>query len=277
MKPREVLARHGSSFHMASRLLRRQDADDVATLYAVCRLIDDIADESANGAGQIDQFVEALTDDRPEAVPVDGFAALVRRRQMALAPLVVLARTAAQEARDGRLIETESELIDYCYGVAGTVGELMCPLLGADPVRGRDAAVALGIGMQLTNIARDVLEDAQRGRRYLPAAWVGERSPAVIANAAGADRAPIQAAIGRVIERAEREYAHAETGFGLIPWRNRLAIRVAARLYRAIGLQVRANGCRYWEGRTSLTHAARRRLALKALVRPATDRPCIAP
>jgi phytoene synthase len=273
VKPREVLARHGSSFHLASRLLRRGDADDVATLYAVCRLIDDIADESAGGAGRIDGFVDALAHGRAGEVPVDGFEALVERRQMALEPLVTLARTAAEEAREGRLIETEAELIDYCYGVAGTVGELMCPLLGADPVRGREAAVALGIGMQLTNIARDVLEDAQRGRRYLPAEWVEGRGPARISAAHGPDRAPIQNAIARVIERAEQEYAHAESGFRLIPWRNRLAIRVAARLYRGIGLQVRANGCRYWQGRTMLSHRRRRRLALQALLRPAVDAP----
>ena len=273
MKPREVLARHGSSFHMASRLLRRDDANDVATLYAVCRLIDDIADESANGAGRIDTYIEALDAANLNAIPVDGFQAMVERREMRLEPLVVLARTAAHEARYGRLIESESELIDYCYGVAGTVGELMCPLLGADPVRGRDAAVALGIGMQLTNIARDVLEDAQRGRRYLPAEWIDQRTPVVIAAAEVADRPSIQAAIGRLVDRAELEYAHAETGFALIPWRNRIAIRVAARLYRAIGLRVRNGGCRYWEGRTSLSHRDRRRLALRTLFRPADDAP----
>lgn len=273
MRPREVLARHGSSFHMASRLLRRGDANDVATLYAVCRMIDDIADESANGAGRIDTFIKALTIGNLEAIPVDGFEAMVERRQMRLEPLVTLARTAAHEARHGRLIESESELIDYCYGVAGTVGELMCPLLGADPIRGRDAAVALGIGMQLTNIARDVLEDAQRGRRYLPAEWVGRRTPDVIAAAEARDRASVQAAIGRVVDRAEVEYARAEAGFALIPWRNRIAIRVAARLYRAIGLRVRDGGCRYWEGRTSLSHRDRRRLALRTLFRPTDHAP----
>ena len=273
MNPREVLARHGSSFHMASRLLRPDDADDVATLYAVCRLIDDIADESANGAGRIETFIEALTTGHLASIPVDGFEAMVERRQMRLEPLVILARTAAHEARYGRLIESESELIDYCYGVAGTVGELMCPLLGADPVRGRDAAVALGIGMQLTNIARDVLEDAERGRRYLPGEWIDGRTAATIANGGPADRSAVQAAIARVIELAERQYALAETGFPLIPLRNRLAIRVAARLYRSIGLRVRDDGCRYWTGRTSLSHPERRRVALRTLFRPSSKAP----
>lgn len=275
MKPRAVLARHGSSFHMASRLLRRNDADDIATLYAVCRLIDDIADESADGAGRIEAFTDALNRNDPGAIPVDGFAAMVKRRALPLEPLVVLAQTAAHEAQHGREIADESELTDYCYGVAGTVGELMCPLLGADPVRGRDAAVALGIGMQLSNIARDVLEDAERGRRYLPGTWVDQRSPATIAAAAADDRPAVQAAIERIVNLAETYYAEAETGFALIPWRNRWAIRVAARLYRAIGLRVREQGCRYWLGRTSLQVRDRRRIALHTLLRPSADAPLL--
>lgn len=260
---------------MASRLLRRNDADDIATLYAVCRLIDDIADESADGAGRIEAFTDALNRNDPGAIPVDGFAAMVKRRALPLEPLVVLAQTAAHEAQHGREIADESELTDYCYGVAGTVGELMCPLLGADPVRGRDAAVALGIGMQLSNIARDVLEDAERGRRYLPGTWVDQRSPATIAAAAADDRPAVQAAIERIVSLAETYYAEAETGFALIPWRNRWAIRVAARLYRAIGLRVREQGCRYWLGRTSLQGRDRRRIALHTLLRPSADAPLL--
>lgn len=278
MNPRDVLARHASSFHMASRLLRPADAADVAVLYAVCRLIDDIADESANGAGRIEDFIQALEAGQPERIPVDGFGEMLQRRALAVDPLVTLARTAAKEADAGCLIDSERELLDYCYGVAGTVGELMCPLLGADPVRGREAAVSLGIAMQLTNIARDVLEDARRGRRYLPGEWLGHVSPEAIAAARPIHREPVRSAIRRVVDLAETRYAMAETGMALIPLRNRMAIRVAARLYRAIGLRVRDGGCRYWEGRVSLSHRERRRLALHTVARPrmeprAGDRP----
>lgn len=278
MNPRDVLARHASSFHMASRLLRPADANDVAVLYAVCRLIDDIADESTDGAGRIEDFIEALEADEPERIPVDGFGEMLRRRALATAPLVILARTAATEADEGCLIDTEQALLDYCYGVAGTVGELMCPLLGADPVRGRDAAVSLGIAMQLTNIARDVLEDARRGRRYLPGEWIGQLPPEAIATARPVHREPVRSAVRRVVDLAEAHYARAETGMALIPLLNRMAIRVAARLYRAIGLRVRDNGCRYWDGRVSLSHRERRRLALHTVARPrldagASDRP----
>ena len=267
MTPSEVLARHGSSFHMAARVLRRQDAADIAILYAACRLIDDLADEQTGQAGRIHTILEALRNGEPEAVPIEGFAEMSQRRQLALKPLATLAEMAWKEAKAPQQIADEDALINYCYAVAGTVGEMMCPLLGADPMRGREAAIALGIGMQLTNISRDVLEDAEQGRRYLPGTWVGDISPALIAEARPINREPVRSAIRRTVDLAETYYKQAESGFSLIPFRNRQAIRVATGLYRAIGLRVVERGCRYWEGRVSLDQGERARLALTTLTR----------
>ena len=75
------------------------------------------------------------------------------------------------------LIKNEFELLRYCYRVAGTVGILMCNVLDCDETDAIDYAIDLGIAMQLTNIARDILEDAQMGRRYLPESWVGDVTP----------------------------------------------------------------------------------------------------
>ena len=265
MKPTEVLARHGSSFHLASRFLRPGDAADVTTLYAVCRLIDDLADERHDESATIEGFIEALETQAFQAIPVEGFADLMQRRALDPQPLITLARTAWAEAATPRLIADEAALIDYCYGVAGTVGELMCPLIGADPERGRDPAIALGIGMQLTNIARDVLEDARAGRRYLPGEWVSDFSPVTIAEARPIHREPVRAAIRQTVTLAESYYQAAEDGLALIPLRNRQAIRIAARLYRAIGLRVREQGCRYCEGRVSLNGRERAKLAFGTL------------
>jgi len=265
MTPREVLARHGSSFYTASRLLRSEDARDIATLYAVCRLVDDLADEHNDAGDRIKPLLQALEARTPEAIPVDGFAEMVHRRDLDLEPLRVLAANALQESADNRLIADEAELLDYCYAVAGTVGEIMCPLLGADPDKGREAAIALGTAMQLTNIARDVQEDAEQGRRYLPGEWLGDLSPATIAAARPIHREPVRGAIRRVVELAETQYAIGESGLGLIPFRNRQAIRVATQLYRAIGLRVVDQGCEYWRGRVSLTARERATLAVQTV------------
>ena len=266
MTPREVLAKHGSSFYLASRFLRPNDARDIAILYAACRLIDDLADEQQGQTQTLETLQHGLEANNPSCLPVDGFAEMATRRNLSLAPLATLATSASQESRYGKVIETQAELLEYSYAVAGTVGELMCPLLGADPQRGADAAIALGIAMQLTNISRDVLEDAQQGRRYLPADWVNNLSPAEIASASPTQRAIVSAAIQRLIALAEDYYAAAAPGFALIPWRNRQAIKVATQLYRAIGLQVAKNGCRYWDGRVSLNTRQRAGVTWRTLI-----------
>ncbi|MDR9480694.1 MAG: phytoene/squalene synthase family protein [Spiribacter sp.] len=265
MTPREVLAKHASSFHLASRFLRPADAHDITILYALCRLIDDLADEQHGQTHQITQLMQALRERDLAVIPVAGFAEMAERRELDLAPLITLAQTAADESKTAPLLDSEAQLVDYCYGVAGTVGELMCPLIGADRQRGRPAAIALGIAMQLTNIARDVLEDAQRARRYLPGDWLNGLSPAAIAAAQPDERERVREAIARTVDLAEHYYTQAEPGLALIPARNRHAIRIAARLYRAIGLRVKAQGCRYWEGRVSLNARERAKLALVTL------------
>ena len=266
MTPREVLAKHGSSFYLASQFLRRNDARDISMLYAACRLIDDLADEQEGQTEALTALHQGLASGDASCVPIDGFAEMAARRALPLAPLATLAASAAAESQHAEPIKTLEALLDYCYAVAGTVGELMCPLLGADLQRGRDAAIALGIAMQLTNISRDVLEDAKQGRRYLPADWVEDLSPEQIANSAPAQRLVVSAAIQRIVDLAEQYYARAETGFELIPWRNRQAIKVATQLYRSIGLAVAENNCRYWEGRVSLNARQRTGVALKTLI-----------
>ncbi len=265
MTPRNILAHHGSSFYLASRFLKKQDRRDATTLYAVCRLIDDLADEHEDESAAIQQLIAALESRHLEAFPVDGFAEMVVRRRLDLAPLVTLAKTAWREAASPLTIADEAALLDYCYGVAGTVGELMCPLIGADAKAGREPAMALGMGMQLTNIARDVFEDAGNARRYLPGTWVNQLAAETIAEAHPDNRQPVQDAIRRAIDLAETYYHQADVGMALIPARNRRAIRIAARLYRAIGLRVRDQGCRYWEGRVSLSSGERMRLAVTTL------------
>jgi phytoene synthase len=253
MTPKQVLAQHGSSFYWASQLLRRQDALDIAHLYAVCRLIDDWADEVDDRAEDLSDLLDALCNHAPEHVPVAGFTEMVQRRALDLTPLAHLAQMALKEAKTPTVIATESELLEYCYAVAGTVGELMCPLLGAHSPEARVPAIALGIAMQMTNIARDVLEDAQMGRCYVPAEWINHLPPTVVAQANSSHRTLLQGAIARLIQMSETHYELGRAGLPLLPWRNRQAIGVAAELYRHIGLKLHAKECRYWEGRVYLT------------------------
>ena len=141
----------------------------------------------------------------------------------------------------------------YAYRVAGTVGLLMCHVLDCHDEEARAHAIDLGIAMQLTNIARDVLEDAEMGRRYLPASWAGDLSPAHITAASTApDGEPAQTvrvAVQLVLGMADAYYRSGNAGLAYLPWRAHIAIAVAASVYRQIGVQIAASGYGWHQGR----------------------------
>ncbi|MGL6290807.1 MAG: phytoene/squalene synthase family protein, partial [Silanimonas sp.] len=142
------------------------------------------------------------------------------------------------------------DLLRYAFGVAGTVGLMMHPLLGCRDADSRRPAVALGVAMQLTNIARDLREDLERGRCYVPSRWPMHAlllDPAVDdATRASAARA----AALRLLALADPLYALAAQGFADIPLPRRWSIDAAARMYRAIGGVIERSGGRLpWDGR----------------------------
>ncbi len=175
-----------------------------------------------------------------------------------------------------RAIDSQPELLRFAYGVAGTVGQMMRPLLGA-PGAADAYAIALGVAMQLTNIARDVVEDAQRGRCYIPAQW-GVASQVLAAPADAGERAQAFDALRKLLALADDFYAYAHSGIQAIPAQNRSAIRIATALYQAIGHKIVQGGPdKYWQGRTSLGAAekswliARTLLSSPAAALPARD------
>ena len=140
-------------------------------------------------------------------------------------------------------VADDRELLRYCYRVAGTVGLMMCGVLGVRDTDALPFAVDLGVGMQLTNICRDVAEDAGRGRVYLPATRLhaaGVEPAGLLPD--GATRAPAAPVVRDLLQLGERYYRSADAGMRYIPWRARFAILVASRVYRAIGFRVRAQG-----------------------------------
>ena len=187
---RAVLCRHGRTFHFASHLLGATHGERAATLYAFCRHVDNLADE----AGDVQAARLALAGVRDALVTgraEDAWTAAMLRLQastgLPLAPALELVAGVASDL-DAVRIADEDALVRYAYRVAGTVGQMMCAVLDVHDPRALPFAVDLGIAMQMTNIARDVGEDARMGRRYLPASWIGDVAPADIA----APDAPLQ-------------------------------------------------------------------------------------
>jgi len=252
-RPEAVLARHGRSFHWAAALLPADAARDAAALYAFCRHVDDLSDAgtdpAAAGAALVRLRAE-LADGRGADPHAAAFLDLARRRAIPVAPALDLIDGALGDLSGPRL-ETVDALVAYAYRMAGTVGLMMCPLLGAHDPAARPFAVDLGIAMQLTNIARDVAEDARLGRRYLPAALLGTApAPALLADPPPDLAARAHAAVLAVLDLADAYYRSADAGMAFLPPRVRLGILTAARVYEAIGTRIRRAGPeRPWQRR----------------------------
>lgn len=236
-----VLAHHGRSFRLASHFLPRKNRDDAAVVYAFCRLVDDLADEAPDPQTARHDLDEVLRELRGTQPP----------RPLIHAYLEVCRRCSIDEGAAGHLIEavlsdldtvavkTDEELLRYCYGVAGTVGLMMCGVLGVTDPRAQAHAVDLGIGMQLTNICRDVKEDAAMGRVYLPESRLEVAQTSQASLLAG-DASPeaVAGVVRDLLAEAETYYRSAEDGMRFIPLRPRSAIVIASRVYRAIGLRL---------------------------------------
>jgi len=240
--PEHVLRRCGRTFWWASLALPPDIRRDLATLYAFCRAVDDIADEGdpSSARPRLDAIEAAIGGSTPPDAITSGYVELARRHgipQRLPRELIDGVRTDLRDVR----IATEDELIRYCYRVASTVGLMICRVLDVS-AEGRPFAIDLGVAMQLTNIARDVGEDARSGRVYIPSEWLDH---AQVFRAAAGDRTASHrafAAAERLLDLAERYYRSADKGMVYLPRRARPGIIAASHNYERIGPVVRRLG-----------------------------------
>jgi phytoene synthase len=230
--PEQLLARAGKSFHLAGKFLPPDRRTAATQLYAFCRGLDDLADETGDAA-QIEAIATAL-ENNDHSHPLAALYLTLPDPDPA--PAIALAR-ALRDDTGPTLIPDERALLRYCHGVAGTVGLTMARVLGATDPTAAWHAIDLGIALQLTNIARDTREDADHGRRYLPATWV-DLPPASIR------RAPevVHQAALRCLSLAEPYYASGLAGLTYLPPESRRGILIAAKVYREIGMELRRQG-----------------------------------
>lgn len=263
-----ALSAKGRTFHWARRLLPAEQARRATRLYGVCRQLDDLADEAEGlvDARQTFDRIHAGLVRSPAGVVADP-ERLMQRFGFPLDASVVQAMIDGLGSDLSTVaIETEAELLRYAYRVAGTVGLMMCRALDVSEPKALHFAIDLGIAMQLTNICRDVREDAERGRRYLPRSLVGDLNAAQLIVPDAASRPRVTAAVEALLTLADRYYRSGEQGLVFLPQRARLAIAVAARLYRAIGSQLRGQGCEYWRQRAVVPRSQKLRLTAASLL-----------
>jgi phytoene synthase len=264
---RAVLSRHSRTFALASKLLPPQVRDEAATVYAWCRHVDDAVDAGggAEALSRLEQELDAIyAGGEQSKTALAAFQRIVQRRHIPeLYPRELLAGMRMDV--DGVRYDDWRTLLRYCYRVAGTVGLMMCHVMGVRQQGALPHAARLGMGMQLTNICRDVLEDWHMGRLYLPGpvlerhgvGWLRRQGPGPFPESA---RAGVASSVRDVLEVAAGYYRDGDRGLGALSWRCAVAIRAARQLYSAIGDELARRGYDPTVGRAVVP--ARRRLQL---------------
>jgi 15-cis-phytoene synthase len=238
-----TLAQRSKSFRLASWFLPPRVRRDAAIVYAFCRRVDDAADDARSpeqGRHLLDEIRDMLLDRRPPDALVTAYREVALRRGFGLKPAWDL--LAGVEGDLGQVrFEDDAALLTYCYRVAGTVGLMMCGVLGVMQPAAQARAVQLGIAMQLTNVCRDLREDALLGRVYLPRKRLAsaglpsrDMEPAALLSLDDAQRGCVRQATLELLGAADCVYALAAGGYALRgrtvvpPWEKALLIASAA-------------------------------------------------
>lgn len=241
----EILRAGSKSFDAAARLLPRRVRAPATALYAFCRVADDAID-GAPDPESLDRLrlrLDQAYAGRPEPAAVDrAFSSVVLAGRIPRAIPDALLEGFAWDAA-GRRYETIADVEAYAVRVAGTVGLMMALVMGVRSEAALARALDLGVAMQLTNIARDVGEDARAMRLYLPREWLVEAGldPATFL-ARPAFGPEIAAATRRLLVHAEQFYASADLGIAALPLDCRPAIAAAREIYAAIGGEIARAG-----------------------------------
>ncbi len=262
----EIIQKGSKSFAAASKLFDPQTRVSAHLLYAWCRHCDDVIDGQELGfrtaasavahdpkaelAKLKQQTADALAG-KPMDTPVfQAFQAVMTRHDIPARHAFELLDGMAMDV-DGRRYRTIGDTLEYCYHVAGVVGVMMAMIMGARADGTLDRASDLGLGFQLTNIARDVVEDAHAGRCYLPDTWLAEAGLSHATMAQPENRAALFGVALRLIEQAESYYQSSGFGISELPLRSGWAIGTARAVYREIGREVKRRGPRAWDTRVS--------------------------
>ncbi len=279
------------SFALASRVLPPELRDDASMLYAWCRYCDDVIDGQEMGHGQIADYkvgqgerlnqLRADTSNALAGKPTNnpvfaGLARVIKTHDIDHRHPFDLLHGFKMDAED-RVYETVDDILDYSYHVAGVVGVMMANIMGVRDEATLDRASDLGLAFQLTNIARDLIDDAKADRVFVPKDLLNAASaPTDATSLAKPENWPAaHKAAAAQLDLAEQYYASAKVGIKELPFRCAWAISAALAVYREIGERLREGGPEAWEGRVSASKGRKMALALGA-VGPAMGRKGVA-
>ena len=258
------LKNEGKSFYWASFFLPKKSKNNAGILYSICRYFDNIADKNNKDMSLfLKESIKKIKSDNKNEVNI-----FLKKNDINVLIFADLIRGLISDQKDVK-IKNQTDLIKYSYFVAGTVGLMMSKIIGVKNIKASSCAIDLGIAMQLTNIARDVHEDAKLKRIYLPSEWIPNINLYELngQNTISLEQETIISnAINRLIDLSEKFYFNGFSGLKYIPLKTRLGIFIAANIYKGIGIKIKKNGKKYLKKRIYLNYDEKLIITLKSMI-----------
>ena len=248
---------NGKSFHWASLFLTKNTTEEAIILYSFCRLLDDLADQKGDKLLELQNYQSSISN---IPIKVAGNTLMSFLKKHNINQLVI------KDLIDGFIFDqgqvrivNKKQLIIYCYQVAGTVGLMMSSILKPTSMYANKFAIDLGIAMQLTNIARDIKEDAlDHNRQYLPSEMFdGVKFEKLHSISNGKkdekENIKIKNAIAEILKISDEYYKSGMNGLRYLPMRSHISLGIAALVYRQIGVKLIKNNILWHKERVYLS------------------------
>ena len=212
-----LLKKHAKSFYWASFFLSKETVKKSISLYNFCRTLDDIADNVSDIRNKRENFTkfkkEFLSKNSKNPI-INEMKSIIKSENISEKIVLDLFDGVEMDLNEKVIINSKKDLLIYSYRVAGTVGLMMSKILKVEDKEALRGAIDLGVAMQLTNIARDVIEDRKNKRHYIELKF---------------------SSIKKIIEESEVFYQKSFNSISKIPIRSRFSVIVARRVYKKIG------------------------------------------
>lgn len=252
MKIENYIRFYGKSFYWAGKFLEKEVFEDCSTLYAFCRVIDNLVDKKSNSKTNVKKFIKDYQSQNSKIQVNKEFKKIETKYQIPKKYINDLFYGINLDTKTVKIKSTK-EIIKYSYYVAGTVGAMMSYIFQTSKPQAIKHAINLGIAMQLTNISRDVLKDAYLNRIYLPKNMLNEEITAKDIIKKKFNKKHLFLVIKKIIFLSEKYYDNGNIGIKYLPKKVKFPIFLASSLYRGIGKKIfNSSYNRYFLDRTYL-------------------------
>ena len=244
----QIIYENSKSFYWASKFLPKEILKKVINIYAFCRLQDDLVDEGIK------------IKDSSELKELENII-----KSYGVSKNIILnLMEGINSDKNFKRFKDNSELLRYCYKVAGVVGLMMIKALDIKQSEAKYFAIDLGMAMQLTNISRDIMQDYKKNRIYIPENTGINKD--IISNMTSENEIKLKKVVNQIILKSEIYYKSSLHGMRYIPIRSRLAILVSLRIYQGIGIKIIKTKKKFIHENLYVTNIEKTFIVAKALI-----------